>query len=252
MPPKSVGASKAGLSQDEFLAACFQSVKEKITIDYDKLAILTGMSRGGAQNKFRDIARKLEALTPAGIGFASNTVEDPKTTKAKTKTARKRKVNSPANNSNSSNSDDGLDTKDDSPIKKAKASATKGTAKTAKLVDKRDKKVEPKPEEIIKVEDDEGKDENMGEECKQVDDFTFLMTCIFHSTNGFPKPDFEKVAAQIGAKNASGGDYDDDDKSLVGTPSKKPKMEESTLDIKQEIVTVDDDTDDQVKMNGTD
>ena len=49
MPPKAAAAAKVGLSQDEFLAAAFKCAKEKITLDYDKLAALTGMSKGGAQ-----------------------------------------------------------------------------------------------------------------------------------------------------------------------------------------------------------
>ena len=49
MPPKGAAGAKVGLSQDEFLAACFKCAKEKILVDYDKLAGLTGMSKGGAQ-----------------------------------------------------------------------------------------------------------------------------------------------------------------------------------------------------------
>ncbi|RMD42517.1 hypothetical protein DV735_g2571, partial [Chaetothyriales sp. CBS 134920] len=36
-----------------------------------------------------------------------------------------------------------------------------------------------------------------------VDDFTFLMTCLIHAPGEFPKPDYDKVAAQIGAKSAT-------------------------------------------------
>ncbi|RMZ90451.1 hypothetical protein DV736_g2328, partial [Chaetothyriales sp. CBS 134916] len=308
-------------------------------------------------NKFRDVIKKLEALAPAGSGFASNTAVDSKTTSTKTKTSRKRKATSPAN---ISNNDDTFDTKDDvmvadgpkPSVKKAKASVMK--KETAREIKKQGKKVKPKSKEMFKAaeDDDDDDDENMGKECEQdeqgkvskeekgeapVDDFTFLMTCMVHSTGEFPKPDYEKVAAEIGAKsasacyhrlwnikrnwgmtssgakkvaggtksrettttpktpgtstsasggggstgikkrgrpkkwlgtepaitskkvavcspaeNAGGGNYCDDDESLVDTPSKMPKMEDIALDVKQELISVDDDTDDSAKENITD
>lgn len=40
---------KAKLSNEEFLAACIKCAKEKVSVDFDALAKLTGMSSGGAR-----------------------------------------------------------------------------------------------------------------------------------------------------------------------------------------------------------
>lgn len=37
------------IEADAFLAACFRSTKEKIDVDFEKVAVETGMSAGGAR-----------------------------------------------------------------------------------------------------------------------------------------------------------------------------------------------------------
>ncbi|RMD42518.1 hypothetical protein DV735_g2572, partial [Chaetothyriales sp. CBS 134920] len=138
MPPKT------SLTHDEFLAACFQCVKEQITVDYDKLAMMTGMSKGGAQNKFREVVKKLEALTPASSSLSPKTP----TPKKRAAVSRKRKNSSNATTTGSS-SEDSIDAEDDDTEPSAKKSKPSSVKKAA---GKRGKKVEPESKEAEEEE----------------------------------------------------------------------------------------------------
>lgn len=71
MPPK----AEAGAGSDAFLVACIKCSKAKLEVDFDAVAKATGLSKGGANNKFRAIMKQLEnegamwASTGAGNGI---------------------------------------------------------------------------------------------------------------------------------------------------------------------------------------
>ncbi|KAJ9634105.1 hypothetical protein H2204_006436 [Knufia peltigerae] len=59
-PQGSKTGPKSTMDNDAFLARCIKHSKEKINVDWEAFSRDTGMSVGGARNKFRAIMKQLE------------------------------------------------------------------------------------------------------------------------------------------------------------------------------------------------
>ncbi|KIW16644.1 hypothetical protein PV08_03832 [Exophiala spinifera] len=94
-PQESKAAPKPPMTNEAFLVKCIKHSKDKLNVDWDEFAKDTGMSVGGARNKFRLVMRSLEE---AGAAWSvKDSQGNPITTTRKTAAAgTKRKANTEA------------------------------------------------------------------------------------------------------------------------------------------------------------
>ncbi|KIX98264.1 uncharacterized protein Z520_06344 [Fonsecaea multimorphosa CBS 102226] len=116
-----------------FLAACIKYAKEKVVVDFEKLASELKMSKGGAANKYRAIMKQLEE---EGAGW--NTKDDKAEPKATPAAGVKRKAPSkktapPEHSVKAEGGSTSEEAGNEPPKKKARGKATKKNA--AKLAE---------------------------------------------------------------------------------------------------------------------